>query len=522
MSLSFFKRRWFLFVSLLVFVLCKLPHLNIAFYWDESWVYAPSVMEMYDHGPSLLPDAIPFSYSRGHPLLFQAACAAWMHIFGTDHAAMHSFALFLSVILTTVIYETIMLRFNQRAAMICLALLLLSHSYFIESSLVLNDLMLGLFMLLSVWFYAHEKLLISCIFITLTYYTKESGFILAPVIAVDIAVSLVRKQYDRKTVWKFCTLIFPLLMAGIFYIIQKKTLGWYLNPGHTNLIDLNIEHTNYNIVRSLRYIFHSDSMNWMWWILGLLSVVAAALQKKMKYLIFTLTLAVIYLLLYVFNYNDAIAYVFIAYLIITFILFIARKQTSLNPIQKRYLYLLSLCTVFYIYFCSINFYETRYLFPAFIFAMMALGLLFDHFIRLINPSFFTPVLALIITVGLSTFSVYNDELTIITRVQAQQDLVSYMEKNNFYNKRIYVPAYLEYIHLKEYNTGFLTSRKNFINLTQEYDPNAELMIFDQIEGGPSDTLVDASKYTLLHHIQRKNVWIKIFSKRTDTLIVEQN
>src|SRR5271170_3215814 len=95
---EFFKNRWVLFLVLIVFILCKIPHLHYPYYWDESWPYAVAIRDMYLHGVSLMPTAIDPELSRGHPLFFHAIAAIWMHIFGNSHISMHSFALTISVL----------------------------------------------------------------------------------------------------------------------------------------------------------------------------------------------------------------------------------------------------------------------------------------------------------------------------------------------------------------------------------------------------------------------------------------
>jgi len=103
--LIFLKPRWVLFLVLVIFIACKIPHLYYPYYWDESWPYAVAIKDMYKHGISLLPSAIDPELSRGHPLFFHAFAAIWMNIFGASHVAMHSLALFISVLFLIAVYE---------------------------------------------------------------------------------------------------------------------------------------------------------------------------------------------------------------------------------------------------------------------------------------------------------------------------------------------------------------------------------------------------------------------------------
>ncbi|MCI5142755.1 MAG: hypothetical protein D3909_13730, partial [Candidatus Electrothrix sp. ATG1] len=51
------------------FFLFKLIHLRVPYFWDELGVYSRAALYLFDHGISMLPDAMPPELSRGHPLL---------------------------------------------------------------------------------------------------------------------------------------------------------------------------------------------------------------------------------------------------------------------------------------------------------------------------------------------------------------------------------------------------------------------------------------------------------------------
>jgi 4-amino-4-deoxy-L-arabinose transferase-like glycosyltransferase len=127
---NFLKRRWLLFAVLVVFILCKVPHLYYPFYWDESWPYATAVRTMYNHGISLMPGAIEGELSRGHPLFFHAAAATWMKVFGATHFSMHCFALFIAVCCLVAVYEAGLRLFNQRVALLALLLVATQAIFF--------------------------------------------------------------------------------------------------------------------------------------------------------------------------------------------------------------------------------------------------------------------------------------------------------------------------------------------------------------------------------------------------------
>lgn len=102
------SRRWFLYLCICMFMICKLRDLNLAFYWIESWVYAPAVKLMYTHGPASCPMPYPWN-THVVTRYCSRLCVRWMKVFGLSNVAMHSFPLFLSVVLAMALYE-IMLR----------------------------------------------------------------------------------------------------------------------------------------------------------------------------------------------------------------------------------------------------------------------------------------------------------------------------------------------------------------------------------------------------------------------------
>ena len=116
------KIRLLPYLAILVFILFAIPHLGYPFYGDECWVYARAIYRMYAHGASLSPVAIATDYSRGHPLLYPAACTLWMDIFGASHSAQHCFSLFISVALAVACFEILFHFFGRKVALLALTL----------------------------------------------------------------------------------------------------------------------------------------------------------------------------------------------------------------------------------------------------------------------------------------------------------------------------------------------------------------------------------------------------------------
>jgi 4-amino-4-deoxy-L-arabinose transferase-like glycosyltransferase len=507
-------KRWFLVAGITLFIIAKVPDLNMGFYWDESSVYAPAVSLMYAHGPSLLPNAIPTDFSRGHPLLFQAACAGWMDLFGSSHGSMHSFALFVSVILAIAVFEILLRLFSGRAAMMGLVLLLLNQAFFVYSSSVLNDLLLSLFLFLSLYAYAKERYVAAAACLALAFYTKESGFVIAIIIFADILLSIARKVPLKQIVGKSLSLLAPLFVVAVFFIIQKKTFGWFLYPLHTSLINLNPENTLHNLQQTFDIFFFRDAGYWSWGVGLFLSLLAAVMRRKPGYLFFMLCAIFVYCSVFVFSFKDAIFYAMVVFLIAGLSIFLYKRWPAFTPLQERFIKLTLAFSALYICFCCVNFFEGRYLFPAMILLSVVLSaVLFDRFAAAINTASFPYVFTILISSGLYSFIFQNGELEFYNRVSAWQELVDYFEKNDLYDKNIFCSSYLEQVHLTDPKTGFLHSAKTFANTSVVPGNNTDLLVFDNIEFGDFDSLRNSKDFFLWHRIDKGTTWITVYKRK---------
>src|SRR5690554_5266519 len=194
-----FDSRLLAFFIIIVFIIIKIPHLDYPFFWDESYPYASAIHEMYQVGPSLSPSAISPELSRGHPTLFIFLVASWMKIFGTSLVAIHSFPLFISTLLSLSIYEISRRFFNAKTGLIALVLIIFQPLYLVQSSMVLLEIFLAFFALLSLYFYAKNRLIPLSICLLFLFYTKESGLTLGLSLGIVSIIRLLMKDIDFKT-----------------------------------------------------------------------------------------------------------------------------------------------------------------------------------------------------------------------------------------------------------------------------------------------------------------------------------
>ena len=86
---------WFIAAAIL-FAFLSFPLIDVPFYWDEIWVYAPALTEMAEIGPTLLPGVLDAELSRGHPLLFHFLGGIFINLFGDDLTTFRLYALLIS------------------------------------------------------------------------------------------------------------------------------------------------------------------------------------------------------------------------------------------------------------------------------------------------------------------------------------------------------------------------------------------------------------------------------------------
>jgi Dolichyl-phosphate-mannose-protein mannosyltransferase len=512
---NFLRNRLVLCIALIIFIIAKIPHLYYGFLGDESWVYGPGVILMYLHGPSLLPNAISAAYSRGHPLFFHSAFATWMRIFGNSTFSMHCFALVIALLLAIALYEIMLKLFNKKAALISVALLLLNIRFYAESSFVLNDIMVTLFVFLCLYFYTYEKYLLTSLFLTLLFLTKESGLVAGLVVGLDILFSIFKRNPIKVIGLKCIALFVPAVVMILFFIIQKKTQGWYLYPNHVTEINVGIENTLYNLQRSFTVIFYYEQMYYFPILLLMLIALAAWKQKKMKYLLFFIPAIIMYFSIFKFSFKEPLFYVSTTLFIVALIILFFKKIAQFNPIQERFIKLTTAFCICYIYFCTVNYFEYRYLFPAmFLISIVLMSVSYDFFISRLWKGSFNFIWILIICIGAFSYSIEGGEMRQYDHMYVQQQLIDYFEKNNWYDKKICSQPFVDEIHLKDPKTGFLHSDRVFKNVDHELTNDMEFVIFDNFEPNDlHDVVKKDSTFFLLHRFEKANAWIEVYRRK---------
>ncbi len=231
---------WDLAVLLIciAFVVVKIPYLNLPYLWDEAWVYAPAVFEMYENGPSLSPNSIDPQLSRGHPILFHFLAVCWMTIFGSDFIAIHSFSLFLSLCLLIAVYSLGKQLLNSSTGFWAAALLAIQPIFLMHSGFLLPEIQVALFTILTIKFYLRKSTLLFILSGACLLLTKETGILTIGIIGlVELFQFASERDFSKKRVVRLLSVGAPVLLAFLFFFVQYLQFGWFMFPEHMDMFN---------------------------------------------------------------------------------------------------------------------------------------------------------------------------------------------------------------------------------------------------------------------------------------------
>lgn len=339
------------------FVIFQCLHLNTAYFWDEMWVYAPSIQFMAEAGPSMLPGILKVEFARGHPLFFHFIGGLWIKIFGNHQISLHSFSLFITLSYLATIYYGLKIIFNSKVA-ILVAIFTGSTALFVaQSNMVLPEVLIGLLSLSSIILFASSKYVPAFISCSLLILSKESGLVIVPALLLS---SIILFVLDEQRSWKKLSLdsltaiaaIFPYLL---FLLLQKSIYGWYFYPDHMGYILSNIYQINDRFVEIFEWLISSQNRNYIFNTFIVIGIYYLIQEKHYKTCI-ALCISMIMITL------DILLFPFIGCCIFILVLiYKAHQMYDSTSSQKRFVTCTAVFTIGYLLFYSINFTTSRYL-----------------------------------------------------------------------------------------------------------------------------------------------------------------
>jgi len=265
-----FRIEFILFLGIILFVIYRSFDLSMPYFWDEEGVFAPAALYMHDHGVSLLPNSLPPELSRGHPLLFFFLHGLNFKIFGTSLISAHSFALFISICLVIAVYITASKLFNKLIGVTSALILMSQEAFAVQSTMLLPEMLLCLFLVLSLYFLYQSRYLAFGIFSSLAVMTKETALIILFGYAIIFFIFYLNEKKSRSDFLKLIlACLTPAVVFGIFLLIQKNQNGWYFFPYHIDLITFEQHDVKTKIKDSFVFLLIEQS-RFLW--LGIISV----------------------------------------------------------------------------------------------------------------------------------------------------------------------------------------------------------------------------------------------------------
>ena len=475
---------------------------------------------MYDHGPSLMPNAIDTGFSRGHPLLFYASAATWMKLFGISHVSQHSFSLFISCLTLILIYEACHALWGQRVGVIALLLTATQVMFFVQSTLLLPEIMVALFSVGSIYYYSRQQHIRTFLCLSALLLTKESGAAIALVIGLHAAASMLNKAIPTAEKIKRAAAVGgSALVIASFFIVQRQVNGWWFYPEHMSYINTGWELFKGKLRFSTEIIFGHQYRYLFFTLLAVLSL-AAAIIKKDKYLALP---AVLFVLLWVLS-NEYAGYItrrlylpFVA-VAITYTFYELNKHRKATGQQTDFIYLSVFSLFAYLYFCCLNFFTDRYLLTALILVLVLAAYLADTLVSTFRPQLYYGILVAIVFSAVPGFinskNIGDVDLQIYNAMNVQQAAVNYMEDHNLYNNKIAASSALNRAHLTQPYTGFLRSDKTFSHVNYIMEPGTEYFIIDNIE--PDTSILKSQlqqQYNKIYSITKGEAWAEIYQRK---------
>ena len=193
---------------------------------------------MLESGPSLSPDSIDPSLSRGHPILFHFLAACWMTIFGSSFTASHAFSVFVAVLAIIAVYK-LGQQLHSKAIGFWAAVLFSVQPLFIaQAGFLLPEVLLTLFVVLTILFYLRRNVIAYALAGTAILLTKETGIlVIATLCLIELFEFIREKDFSKKRIIEFLATGSPVFLAFLYFLAQYFQFGWFMFPEHISMFE---------------------------------------------------------------------------------------------------------------------------------------------------------------------------------------------------------------------------------------------------------------------------------------------
>lgn len=455
---------WFLPIAIL-FAFLSYPLIDVPFYWDEIWVYAPALTRMAETGPTLLPGVLDAELSRGHPLLFHFLGGVFIKLFGDELITFRLFALVISVSTLLATWLIAKKLTNIYWAISICVLLVVQNIFRAQSVLILPEMMLALWGILATYFYIEKRYWLMVLFSSLAILTKESGAIiclsLGLVYLIENRHQLLKLKVPSKTYFFFL----PLIPLGAFLLIQYYREGWIFFPEHLGYID-----TSFGaIANKIARYFSNGHIYW-----GRNALIVIALLSG----IYTIY-----------------------------------QKTKIEKKQQTFLWVWLVFGVLYHLFLGVNFFSDRYILAYIPFLIIGTGTVFFMVLQsrsklaILSILLLTPVFFL---VG-SKSTISDHTLGFENMARVNKEAIDFVNSN--YQKEDKIAChFLMLSSLKITEAKFVKSP--YLKASGNFNTGEKIRIFSRMEGRDDyKKYKSESTYFLKKRFEKESAWVEVYERK---------
>jgi len=462
---------WIMLSAVLLFVVFKMPYLELPFYWDEAPVYGPAIRTMEQSGPCLLPGCISQWLHTGHPLLFYFSASLWMQIFGASCFSGHVFSLLLSVLTLFSFYHIGCKLLNKKIALLSCLLLMTTPIFMAQSGIMVPEIYLTFFTLWAIYFYLKKKYFLYFLSAICGVYVKESGLVVVCAVALHGILFNPSNKNWKSRIYYSLAFFSPVLVSSVFYILQYYISGYFFFPRHLNWVDLSFDSIGAKLNSELHFVALSQGRN----IISFAALIALP------------------------------------------VLLVLKGKSSFTVKVRSTLALFLIFLFGFFSFCSLNFLSTRYML-----SMIPVYFLLCSFLIIkgldIKKWTFLPIALVLLSINLyslydNTKKAYPQDFSLAYKdmVEVHQELVSHLIWNNLQDKKIITHGLVETALTNPY-AGYVTEKdsKKFTSVNKVPKEEAEIIITSIMEQDEKFKYYKLENREPIKEFKKGNGWCKIY------------
>lgn len=505
-------------LSLFAFVCWRAFLLDVPFYWDEAWVYAPAVMAMEANGVSLLPDAIDTALSRGHPLLFHATAGAWATVFGTTPLSLHAFALTLATALLLAVFSLGRWLVNAMVGLAAALLVLTSEPFLAQSGLLLPEILLALCVVSALYAYLRRRAWQYLAWASAALLTKEAAVVLVLGVIAWRFVRLIDGPADQRpsnVKWLAISAV-PFLVGSLHFVVQYRMFGWVFFPEHMGLITWDLKDIAYKARVIYAALFEEQGRSLQVFAFAFLGVALwraiGWLQKLAIMLVFVASVKMLWGRWPLPLVPEPLSTLF-AFGILFFLFFLplSRKEGERSEILP----LIFLITIAGWAFSAMNFYTDRYLLILVPLLALALAYWLSTVLDKWRPWLYPLVMGICVVLQTTRIGVDgkigDTRLSYLDAIEVDRAMVERCEHSGMHDALI-AADFMQIAYMQDTTLGYLSDRRSFTRMTSMVAPDVVFAIINSSTPEYRIREVKNAGYSVIERFQKGLAWSELLRR----------